>query len=222
MSMVHPFSRPSSATQRPLITRTRRRSDLRRARTPLRWEGILRFRHLIDCSFECPRRADQRSDLLRISRRHRIVDDHAEIRPTIDRERRIFEGDRAEYRMPYVLDALAMASNIVVAPHYLELGAEPAELIDKGFHLRRRPRPCCVHPKRAHHEPRHACPIVLGSADARIKEDEAQYIALLRWQRSVIGQHHKRRPVPLDHVPSCGPDGSAAPLHLIQSSLQPN
>jgi nucleoside-diphosphate-sugar epimerase len=34
---------------------------------------------------ERPRRTDQRSDLLRISRCRRIVDDHAEIRPTIDR-----------------------------------------------------------------------------------------------------------------------------------------
>jgi hypothetical protein len=32
-----------------------------------------------------------------------------------------------------------MASNIVVAPHDLELGAEPAEFIDKRLHLRRRP-----------------------------------------------------------------------------------
>src|SRR5580658_1379275 len=77
-----------------------------------------------------PRRAGQRSDLLCISRCRRIVDDHGEIGPTIDGEGRVFEGERAEYRMPYVLDGLAMASNIIVPPECLELRAEPAEFID--------------------------------------------------------------------------------------------
>ena len=38
-----------------------------------------------------------------------------------------------------MLDGLAMASNIIVAPHFLELRAEPAKFIDKRFHLLRRP-----------------------------------------------------------------------------------
>src|ERR1700684_1916735 len=100
----------------------------------------------------CSRRVGQRSDLLRISRRRRIVDDHAEIRPTIDCECRVFEGERTEYRVPYVFDGLVMTSNIIVPPHCLELRAEPAEFIDQRFHLLRRPRTCRVHPERAHHE----------------------------------------------------------------------
>jgi nucleoside-diphosphate-sugar epimerase len=33
--------------------------------------------------------------------------------------------------MPYVLDALAMTADVVVAPHRLEFGAEPAEFVDE-------------------------------------------------------------------------------------------
>ena len=58
--------------------------------------------------------------------------------------------------MPYVLDHLARASNIVVLPHCLELWAEPAEFRDQRFHLRRRSRACRVNPERARHFARYA------------------------------------------------------------------
>jgi hypothetical protein len=63
---------------------------------------------------------------------------------------------QAENRVPYMFDALAMTVNVIVVPHRLELGAEPAEFLDERFYLRSGSRTRCVHPERAHHEPRHA------------------------------------------------------------------
>src|ERR1700733_9366589 len=100
------------------------------------------------------RRTDHRADLVRIRRRREIIDHHAEIRPAIDRERRIFEGERAENRVSYMFEACAMAVDFVIAPHCLEFGAEPAEFIDEGFHLCRRPRARRAHPDPPHHQPR--------------------------------------------------------------------
>jgi hypothetical protein len=98
-------------------------------------------------------------------------------------------------------------------------GAE--DVNDKGFDLRHRARTCRVHPERAHDESRHTFPVVLRSAYMRIKEDEAQDIALPRRPRSIVGQHHSRRPVPGDHVPRGGPDESGTRLQRIEHALQP-
>src|ERR1700742_4933682 len=123
--------------------------------------------------------------------------------------------------MPDALDAIAVAADVVVAPHRLELGAEPAEFIDERLDLRRCSRARRVHPERAHHESRHAFPIVLGGADARIEKYEPQDIALLRRQRSIVGQHHGRRLVPGDDVPCGGPDKCWARLQRVEHALQP-
>ena len=76
------------------------------------------------------------------------------------------------------LTASPWRADVVVAPHRLELGAEPAELVDQRLDLRRGAGPRRVDPERAHHEPRHAFPVVLRGAHARIEEDEAQDVAL--------------------------------------------
>ena len=96
-----------------------------------------------------------------------------------------------------------------------------AELVDERLHLRRGPRTGCVHPERADHETGHAFPVILHSAGARIEEDYAEKIALLKRQRSIVGQHHGRRPVPGDDVPCRGPDKSGARLQRIEHALQP-
>jgi hypothetical protein len=51
-----------------------------------------------------------------------------------------------------------------------------------------------------------AFPVILRSTDARVEKDEAQDIALFRRQRSIVGQHDSRRPVPGDNVPCRGPE----------------
>jgi hypothetical protein len=122
------------------------------------------------------------SDSIRIFQSHRIVDDHAEIGPAVNREGRIFECDWAENRVAYVLDALSVAADVVLAPHRLEFGAKPAEFIDEGLHLRRGSRTCRVYPEGAQNESRHTLPVILRGTGAGIKEHEAQDIALLRRQ----------------------------------------
>ncbi len=48
---------------------------------------------------------------------------------------RIFEGERTDNRVAYVLDGLAMGTaNVVVAPHRPELGTEPTEFINGRFY----------------------------------------------------------------------------------------
>lgn len=82
----------------------------------------------------------------------------------------------------YELHGLAVrAANVVVAPHRFELGSLTAEFVDERPHFRRGSRARRVHSVRAQHETGNAFPVVLCSADARVEEDEAQDIALLRW-----------------------------------------
>ena len=124
--------------------------------------------------------------------------------------------------MAYVLDGFAMgAANVVVAPHRPELGTEPAEFIDERLHLRRGAGAGRVDPERAQREPRHAFPIVLRGAGARVEEDVAQDIALARRQRSIIDQHHGRRPVPGHDVPNRGPDHGGGRVERVEHALQP-
>src|SRR3569833_1495288 len=91
-----------------------------------------------------------RGDLFRIRPTHGVIDHHGEICPAVDRKCRILEGNGAENRMADVFDGLAMmAADVVVAPHRLELRAEPTELIDQRLHLRCGSCPCRIHPERA-------------------------------------------------------------------------
>ena len=78
--------------------------------------------------------------------------------------------------MTYVLDALAMRAHVIVAPHRCEFGAELAGFVDERPHLRRRP---CA--ERADDEARHAFPIILGGAHARIEEDETRTLRCSGW-----------------------------------------
>ena len=78
-----------------------------------------------------------------------------------------------------------------------------------------------VDPERAQREARHAFPIVLRGAGARVEEDEAQDVALIRRQRSIVDQHHGRRPVPGDDVPYRGPDHGGARVQRVEHALQP-
>jgi hypothetical protein len=59
---------------------------------------------------------EKRPDAFGIIRRRRIVDDHAEIWPTIYGKGRIFERDRTEHGVAQMLDAFAMGADVVVAP----------------------------------------------------------------------------------------------------------
>ncbi len=89
--------------------------------------------------------------------RRRIVDHEAEIRPAIHRECRIFERQRAENRVSYVLDGIAVGfSNVVGPPHRPEFRAPPAELIDERLHFRRGACAGRVQSEGAQHEPRDA------------------------------------------------------------------
>ena len=90
-----------------------------------------------------------------------------------------------------------------------------------GSHFRRGAGAGRVHPERAQHEPRHAFPVVLRGAGARVEEDEAQDVALIRRQRSVVDQHHGRRPVPGDDIPCRGPDDGGARVQRVEHALQP-
>jgi hypothetical protein len=68
-------------------------------------------------------RLDERPDPVGVRRSRRIVDHHAEIGPSVDREGGIFERDRPGDGMPEMFDALAVGTHVVVAPHRLEFGA---------------------------------------------------------------------------------------------------
>ena len=70
-----------------------------------------------------------------------------------------------------MFDAAAVTADVVVAPHRLEFGAEPAELVHKGCHFGRRAGARRIRPEGSHHEPGDGFPIKLRSADARIAED---------------------------------------------------
>jgi hypothetical protein len=121
-----------------------------------------------------------------------------------------------------VLDGLALvAADLVVAPQRLELGTETAEFIDERLDLGRRAGAGRVHPERAQYEPRHAFPVVLGHAGARVEEEEAEDVALFRRQRSIVHQHDGRRPVPGDDVPYRCPDQGGAGLQRVENALQP-
>src|SRR4051812_40549654 len=99
--------------------------------------------------------------------------------------------------MVYVLDGIAMSTtNIVVAPHRIELRTLGTELFDEWTHLRGGPRPRRVQLECAHHETRHAVPFLLDRACVWIEEHHAQQIALLWRQRAIVGQHHGCRPIP--------------------------
>src|SRR5580658_4380172 len=168
------------------------------------------------------RRLHHRPDPFGVRRRRGIVDHHGEVCSAVDRKGRIFEGDRAESWMAYVLDGLAMvAANVIFAPHRPEFGAEPAEVLDERLHLRRGSGALRIHPERADHKARDALPVILRSAGARLQEDEAQDVALLRRQRSIVHEHHGRRPVPGHDVPNRGPDHGRARVQRVEHALQP-
>src|SRR5471030_2314932 len=65
---------------------------------------------------------DQRADPLLIGRCRRVVDDHLQIRPPIDREGRVFQRDRPEHGMAQMLDPFAEGLHLIVPPHGGELG----------------------------------------------------------------------------------------------------
>ena len=120
-----------------------------------------------------------------------------------------------------MLDRLAMvAGNIVVAPHRLELGTEATELVDERLDLGCGSGAGRVHPERAQHEARHALPVVLRGASARVEKDEAQDVALFRRQRSVVDEHHSRSPVPGDDVVFRISDERRTRVQRIQHALQ--
>src|SRR5271155_128738 len=78
------------------------------------------------------RSGQQGLDPFRVLRRRRIIDHHGEVGSAIDRERRIFDRERAERRVFDVLDALALvAADVIVAPHRVELRTEAAKLINE-------------------------------------------------------------------------------------------
>jgi hypothetical protein len=150
----------------------------------------------------CRLGSDQRANPLCIRRRCRIVDHHVEIRPAIDGKGRIFQRDRPGKRVPQGFGELAIrAADVIVAPYRFEFGAEPAEFIHQCFNVPRSPGSCCVRSERRDREPRDAFPIRLRGSDARIAEDEAQDIALLGRERSIVGQHRRGGAVPCDNVP---------------------
>src|SRR5258708_13582676 len=113
----------------------------------------------------------ERPDPIGVRGGRRVVDHHAQIGPAIDRKGRIFERQRAENRVSYVLDALAMAADGGIAPHCFELGAEPAELVDERLHLRRGPRTGRVHPERPVPETGPASPAIPHSTAPRLAAD---------------------------------------------------
>ena len=130
------------------------------------------------------------------------------VRPSIERA----ERQRAEKPVTYVLDGFAVvAANVVVTPHRSELGTEPAEFIDERLDLCGGSCARGIHPEPTQHDPRHTFPIVLRSAGARVEEDEAQDVALLRRQR--VHQHRGPRPVPGDDIRYRGSDHGGARLH---------
>jgi hypothetical protein len=61
----------------------------------------------------------------------------------------------------------------------------------------------------------------LRAAGARVEEDVAQDVALIRRQRSVVDQHYGRRSVPGDDVPYRGPDERGAGIQSVEHALQP-
>jgi len=111
----------------------------------------------------------------------------------------------------------AVAADIIVAPHCLESGAQAAEFVHAGAHLRRSACADRIRPKDTRHEPGDAFPIELRGADAGIEADEAQDIALLRRERSVVGQHRDRGAVPRDDVPWGGLHQGRAEFKRVHS-----
>ena len=59
----------------------------------------------------------------------------------------------------------------------------------KGCHLGGRAGARHIRPECPDHEPGDGLPIELGGANARIAEDEPQHVALLRRERTIVGQH---------------------------------
>ena len=111
--------------------------------------------------------------------------------------------------------------NVVVAPHRLELGAEPAQFVDE------RPTSATA-PARAA-SARNApttkrATLSQSYCAARTRGSQKIRRRMLRWlgrQRAVVGQHRGRRAVPGDDVPGGGPDQRGAGLQRIEHPLQP-
>ena len=120
-----------------------------------------------------------------------------------------------------MFDAAAVAADVVVAPHRLELGTEPAEFVHEGCDFGRGPGARRIRPERPHHEPGDGLPIELSGANAGVAEDEAQDVALLRRERAVVGQHRSRSLVPGDDVPCGRADHGRAELQRVEHALQP-
>ncbi|EGE57406.1 hypothetical protein RHECNPAF_4310030 [Rhizobium etli CNPAF512] len=159
-------------------------------------------------------------DLLRILHRCRIIHHHAEVRPPVHLKRRIFEGKQPEQRVLDVLGALAVAAHVVVAPHGQEFRALAAEFVDQRFDLLCSPRAGGIHPEGGDDEAGDTFPVVLGGAHARVEEDEAQHIALLRRQRAVICEQHGRRTIPGDYIPDGVADQRRTRIQRIKHALQ--
>ncbi|MGY4436905.1 hypothetical protein ACVWWO_009382 [Bradyrhizobium sp. F1.13.1] len=150
-----------------------------------------------------------------------VVDDHAEIGASLDDKARIFERHRAVNGVPQPLGAVAVVTHVIVAPERGEFRAGPAQLVDKIGDMRDCAGPRGVRPESRDHEARHAVPVVLRGADARIAEDEAQDVALFRRDRAVVRQHGACGFVPGDDVPDRGPHQGRTEFERIEHALQP-
>ena len=123
--------------------------------------------------------------------------------------------------MPDVFGGLAIGvADVIVAPHRVEFRAQPAEFIDQRFDVRRRAGSCCVRAERRHHKPGIALPIRHRGAKRRIAEDEAQAVALLGGERSIVGQHRRGGAVPRDDVPCGGLHIGRAEFERVEHALQ--
>ena len=203
-----------------MLLRFGRLLGVRAKRIRATWPAAVGCGHAQANSFP-GRQLDERSDPLGIRRSRGIVDHHAEIGPAVDREGRVFESDRSGDRMPQMFDAAAIAADVVVAPHRLEFGTEPAEFVHEGCDFGRRPGARRIRPERPHHEPGDGLPIELSGANAGIAEDEAQHVALLRRERAIVGQHRSSSAVPGDDVPCDRAHNGRAELQCVEHALKP-
>lgn len=150
-----------------------------------------------------------------------VVDDQGQIRPAIDRERRVFEGEGAEDRMVDVLDDVdRRLGDTVLMPHRPEFGTEPAEFRYQGCDLVRCPGACRLDPEGADHEAGHAVPVGLHGAGTRIEEDDPQDVTLGWWQGAVVAQHDGCRVVPGRDIPGRGPDQRRTGVQRVEHALQ--
>ena len=122
--------------------------------------------------------------------------------------------------MAQALDAFAVDVDVVVTPQGFEFGAQPAEFVDERPTSDTAPARAASARNAPTTKPRHAFPIVLRRADARIAKDEAKDVALAGRERAVVGQHRGGGAIPCDDVPGGGLDQRGAGIERIEQTLQ--